>query len=81
MMIQAVSSSLTKQVCAICRADDAPNDLVQTVCQHIFHQNCLETWLKIKNICPLCRRDFSNDELFETITFVFTILFFAKVVK
>jgi len=25
-------------------------------CQHLFHTECLETWLAIKNICPQCRR-------------------------
>nr|GAT55742.1 predicted protein [Mycena chlorophos] len=25
-------------------------------CHHIFHTECLERWLAIKNICPSCRR-------------------------
>ncbi|KAF8508917.1 hypothetical protein JB92DRAFT_2950348 [Gautieria morchelliformis] len=25
-------------------------------CHHIFHTQCLEQWLAIKNICPQCRR-------------------------
>lgn len=25
-------------------------------CQHLFHTECLEKWLAIKNICPHCRR-------------------------
>ncbi|EJU04890.1 hypothetical protein DACRYDRAFT_114212 [Dacryopinax primogenitus] len=25
-------------------------------CHHLFHTNCLEHWLAIKNICPQCRR-------------------------
>ncbi|KAJ7281576.1 hypothetical protein C8J57DRAFT_1500270 [Mycena rebaudengoi] len=25
-------------------------------CHHLFHTDCLEKWLSIKNICPQCRR-------------------------
>ncbi|KAF8433251.1 hypothetical protein L210DRAFT_3623175 [Boletus edulis BED1] len=25
-------------------------------CQHLFHTDCLDKWLAIKNICPQCRR-------------------------
>jgi hypothetical protein len=25
-------------------------------CHHLFHTDCLEKWLAIKNICPQCRR-------------------------
>jgi len=25
-------------------------------CHHLFHTECLERWLAIKNICPQCRR-------------------------
>ncbi|KAI6149333.1 hypothetical protein BKA82DRAFT_4127988 [Pisolithus tinctorius] len=25
-------------------------------CHHIFHMECLEKWLALKNICPQCRR-------------------------
>ena len=28
-----------------------------TPCDHIFHTECLEQWLKFKNECPYCKRE------------------------
>jgi hypothetical protein len=27
-----------------------------TPCDHIFHTNCLEKWMEVKNECPYCKR-------------------------
>lgn len=29
---------------------------MRTPCQHIFHSQCLEKWLELKNECPYCRK-------------------------
>ena len=42
-------------VCNIC-LDDKTN--VKTICNHIFHSNCLIDWLNIKNTCPCCLKNF-----------------------
>jgi hypothetical protein len=31
------------------------NNLIKTKCNHIFHKNCIEQWLNLKQICPNCR--------------------------
>lgn len=40
--------------CAIC-LDDIIRNAKITQCGHIFHNNCLCNWSKIKNNCPVCR--------------------------
>lgn len=48
--------------CAIC-LDNTPSsdqqgalvDVKQLRCDHNFHPQCIDSWLKIKNLCPKCR--------------------------
>ena len=28
-----------------------------TPCKHLFHSECLEIWMELKNICPVCRSE------------------------
>lgn len=47
--------------CAICLECIHENiDTKTTECNHTFHANCFETWIKIKNSCPLCRKVFQT---------------------
>lgn len=43
--------------CAICLCDFVRNDTVRCVpeCQHCFHVDCLDEWLRLSATCPLCR--------------------------
>lgn len=46
--------------CCICTepfASDQRNPIKRTACQHFFHKDCLENWLKRAKTCPLCRND------------------------
>ncbi len=50
--------------CIICAFDLKPNDKVIVLkChyQHVFHSNCIKSWLEVKAICPVCRYDLLND--------------------
>ena len=44
--------------CVICmNAVDAkaPRERTVTPCNHFFHRECLERWMKVKMECPTCR--------------------------
>lgn len=44
--------------CSIClNSFHDKEKIVQTKCCHLFHNRCLEQWLKIKPNCPFCRAD------------------------
>lgn len=44
-------------MCAICLSEYQPNDTLRTVpeCNHYFHSNCIDEWLKLNATCPVCR--------------------------
>ena len=58
-------------VCAICLGDidhsDSEEPIVETVCDHLFHEECLDEWMERSACCPYCRH-ILNDE-FEVFTY------------
>lgn len=36
------------------------NKIFKTTCNHIYHNNCIEEWLKKNNTCPICRTVICN---------------------
>ncbi|EAS00893.3 zinc finger, C3HC4 type (RING finger) protein (macronuclear) [Tetrahymena thermophila SB210] len=62
-MMKAPSSEL----CAVCLEEFVINkDQVRvTICQHIFHHECLEEWLKKQQNCPSCRQELTLQRLKE----------------
>ncbi|KAI3415225.1 hypothetical protein GPALN_004837 [Globodera pallida] len=49
----------TKSECAVCLGNFEAGDKVRPLppCEHIFHTECIELWLKKHNNCPLCRAE------------------------
>ena len=43
--------------CAICLEGFAHGEKVRELpqCCHVFHQACVDRWLRMHNACPLCR--------------------------
>ena len=41
--------------CSICLEDIRPNEQKSLNCNHSFHRDCINTWLREKDDCPLCR--------------------------
>ncbi|OMJ91272.1 hypothetical protein SteCoe_6253 [Stentor coeruleus] len=45
--------------CAICQEDyDVGETLKKLQCGHIYHENCLKPWFRVKDTCPVCRVPF-----------------------
>ncbi|GJU85523.1 RING-H2 finger protein ATL70-like protein [Tanacetum coccineum] len=43
--------------CSICLADYKADDVIRLLpkCGHLFHRECIDTWLKVHTTCPVCR--------------------------
>ncbi|XP_050386379.1 putative RING-H2 finger protein ATL21A [Argentina anserina] len=44
--------------CSICLSDYRPKETLKTIpeCNHSFHANCIDEWLKLNATCPICRK-------------------------
>ncbi|PWA54759.1 E3 ubiquitin-protein ligase RING1 [Artemisia annua] len=43
-------------ICAICMDEYREDDKTGTLgCQHVYHAQCIKSWLICKNNCPMCR--------------------------
>lgn len=52
-----------KQPCAICLNDfQSGEKIIETHCEHLFHDECLIAWLKTNISCPMCRKNAINGE-------------------
>jgi len=46
-----------QESCIICYEDYSKEDNIKELknCKHIFHKDCINTWLNVNEICPICR--------------------------
>ncbi|TKY60721.1 putative RING-H2 finger protein ATL21A [Spatholobus suberectus] len=47
----------TDNTCAICLCEYEPKETLRSIpeCNHYFHTDCIDEWLKLNGTCPLCR--------------------------
>ena len=51
-----------EDVCPICLEPFELQEEVRMIpnCEHVYHGNCIKTWLDTNTVCPYCRGDVSN---------------------
>jgi hypothetical protein len=53
-----------KQNCVICMEDFKNGDKSTNLpCLHMFHTNCIQSWLKTQNTCPICKFKLTPDNI------------------
>mgnify|MGYP003689031605 FL=1 len=61
-----IYSSLNSEFtqCTICMENFTNNSIVRKIngCGHLFHINCIDTWLEENITCPVCRTDLREIE-------------------
>lgn len=46
----------TEECCPICQCEFEFNEIViELRCRHIYHEECILSWLKDENTCPICK--------------------------
>ena len=56
--------------CCICLEDimtTDKNSIITLNCNHVFHEECIQTWKALKNTCPICRRSLMEIKYFPLI--------------
>ena len=78
----------TSPSCSICFEPNTINSVHGKGCTHLFHEECIESWLKHvdnnhNNDCPLCREPLNsvNEYLFHAVEIGDTQTFLANIVK
>lgn len=67
-----------KDICAICLNNNGT--FIKTVCNHEFHENCLNEWIKYKENCPICRQNLENFDFKNIfISIVYDILWVVRI--
>ncbi|EOA30402.1 hypothetical protein CARUB_v10013526mg [Capsella rubella] len=55
---EAPSTDLEEDSCTICQENYKNQDKIATLdCMHLYHTECLQKWLVIKNVCPICKAE------------------------
>lgn len=63
LLLKLLQKSLKKSECSICLSDNCKN-LLQTSCNHTFHNRCLSKWIKNNINCPYCNSLLFDPKIF-----------------
>ena len=60
-----VENMFKHKECTVCLCEFGKRDIVRKIrpCRHIFHRDCLETWLKKEEDCPMCKEPIAVEYL------------------
>lgn len=55
---KAAAGSAAPDRCTVCLVDFEDEEAVKKLpCGHVFHAQCVDTWLQTAHVCPLCKFD------------------------
>eukprot|EP00928_Gymnodinium_smaydae_P071161 TRINITY_DN54827_c0_g1_i1.p2 TRINITY_DN54827_c0_g1~~TRINITY_DN54827_c0_g1_i1.p2 ORF type:complete len:147 (+),score=30.06 TRINITY_DN54827_c0_g1_i1:71-511(+) len=55
--LQRAEDAGEQRTCWICQDDFAARDVVRTLpCGHVYHQGCIDQWLRVSKNCAVCER-------------------------
>ncbi|KAL4428887.1 hypothetical protein ABPG74_001374 [Tetrahymena malaccensis] len=61
---QSEGGNSNQIVCSICLQAIQENDKYrETICKHLFHQECLDVWIQKQRNCPMCRSNHKITDL------------------
>ncbi|KAL4454981.1 hypothetical protein ABPG74_006363 [Tetrahymena malaccensis] len=62
--VEKQQNPVQEEQCSVCLIEFQENDKIRiTICDHIFHSECLLQWLKSQENCPNCRKDLQRRKL------------------
>jgi hypothetical protein len=59
IVIKHLNNNIREWECSICYENNKDNLITSSICNHIFHKNCINEWLANNNTCPYCRKKFN----------------------
>ena len=52
-----MNNETSENICSICLCELTSSGKLTTTCNHIFHKECINSWIERNNTCPLCRKN------------------------
>ena len=62
--LKKIRDSGVEHSCSVCKDEfEISQNVLLLPCKHIFHDECIQPWLKDRNSCPTCRHELPTDDL------------------